>query len=89
MRDDGTFDLNSLREALNVGQPRPVPTLAQTEQNHPLRGGPIPNRTDEQKARDFEVGFLGEQYVSLAAVLSRHVRSVLKVDFCLGVHLAT
>ncbi|EUC28619.1 hypothetical protein COCCADRAFT_30162 [Bipolaris zeicola 26-R-13] len=62
MRDDGTFDLNSLREALNVGQPRPVPTLAQTEQNHPLRGGPIPNRTDEQKARDFEVGFLGEQY---------------------------
>jgi hypothetical protein len=79
MRDDRIFDLNSLSEALNAVEPLPIPTLAQAEQNRPPRAGPIPQRNEEQRARDFEVGFLGEQFVSLAAVLSRQIMSILKL----------
>ncbi|XP_014561632.1 hypothetical protein COCVIDRAFT_11732 [Bipolaris victoriae FI3] len=69
MRDDGTFDLNSLREALNVGQPRPVPTLAQTEKNIlyeadqsrtvPMSRKPVTLRLDSW-ANNMLPGFTGE-----------------------------
>ncbi|USP80364.1 uncharacterized protein yc1106_07638 [Curvularia clavata] len=63
VRDDGIFDLNSLSEALDAVEPLPIPTLAQAKHNRAPRAGPIPQRNEEQRARDFEVGFLGEQFV--------------------------
>jgi hypothetical protein len=63
-RDETVFDMNLLREALDVGGPAHVSNSVQIRSNPRPQAGPLPNRNDEQRARDFEVGFLGEHFVS-------------------------
>jgi hypothetical protein len=62
---DSAFDMSALSRALDTGGLARVQNLVQVDSNSRQRAGPIPNRNDEQRARDFEVGFLGEQFVSL------------------------
>jgi len=66
-RNDGggsAFDMNSLREILEALEPAPVSTPVQVDPRPQRQAGWIPNRNGEEMARDFEVGFLGEQFVS-------------------------
>jgi hypothetical protein len=63
---DSAFDLSALSQALETTGLAPVPESVQVDSSSRQRAGPIPNRNDEQRARDFEVGFLGEQFVSFS-----------------------
>jgi hypothetical protein len=70
LRDpDGAFDMSALSRTLDIVEHAPVPDPVQVNYTAPQRAGPIPNRSEEQRARDFEVGFLGEQFVSFANYL--------------------
>lgn len=60
----GAFDMNPLMESLDATEPAYVSTPVQVNSSRRQRAGPIINRNEEQMARDFEVGFLGEQFVS-------------------------
>jgi hypothetical protein len=60
----GAFDISTLRETLEAAEPALVSTPVQVNSSPRRRAGPIINRSEEQMARDFEVGFLGEQFVS-------------------------
>jgi hypothetical protein len=62
--DGGAFDMSTLREALEAAEPAPVPTLVQVDSSPRRQARMITNRNEEERARDFEVGFLGEQFVS-------------------------
>ncbi|KAH8697486.1 putative heterokaryon incompatibility protein [Talaromyces proteolyticus] len=57
------IDMSTLREALEAAEPTLVSTPIQVNSNPRRWAGPIPNRNEEEMARDFEVGFLGEQFV--------------------------
>ncbi|KAF1960437.1 putative heterokaryon incompatibility protein [Byssothecium circinans] len=59
----GMFDMSTLRETLEAAEPAPISTPVQVNPSPRRRAGPIPNRNEEEMARDFEVGFLGEQFV--------------------------
>jgi hypothetical protein len=61
---DSAFDMSILSRTLEAVQLVPVTESVQVNHGSPRRAGPIPNRNEEQRARDFEVGFLGEQFVS-------------------------
>lgn len=61
----GGFDMSALREALQDAEPAAVLTPVHISFGMRRRGGPISNRNAEERARDFEVGFLGEQFVGL------------------------
>jgi hypothetical protein len=61
---ESAFDMSTLDRALETAEVAPVPNPVQVNSSSLQRAGPIPNRNDEQRARDFEVGFLGEQFVS-------------------------
>jgi hypothetical protein len=61
---DSVFQMSALSRALNTAELAPIPDSVQVNSSSPRRGGPDPNRNDEQKKRDFEVGFLGELFVS-------------------------
>ncbi|EFZ02032.1 hypothetical protein MAA_01614 [Metarhizium robertsii ARSEF 23] len=66
----GAFNLSMLRETLEAAGPAPVSMLVPVDPYRRRRTVLIPNRNDEEMARDFEVGFLGEQFVSaLGAVI--------------------
>jgi hypothetical protein len=67
---DGAFDVSALREALGTVEPTPVSTPVQFNPSPRRRGRLIPNRNEVEMARDFEVGFLGEQFVSLLDMLA-------------------
>jgi hypothetical protein len=70
LRDpDSAFDMSALSRTLDTVELVPVPDPVQVNYTPPRRAGPIPNRSEEQRARDFEVGFLGEQFVSFANYL--------------------
>jgi hypothetical protein len=56
------FEMNTLRETLEASDP--ISTPVQINRSPRRQGGLVPNRNEEQMARDFEVGFLGEQFVS-------------------------
>ena len=60
----GAFDMSTLRETLEAAQSAPVSTPVQVDPSPRRRARPILNRNEEEMARDFEVGFLGEQFVS-------------------------
>jgi hypothetical protein len=83
-RGGGAFDMSTLRETLEAAEPAPVLTPIQVDPSPRRRAGPILNRNEEEMARDFEVGFLGEQFVSH---LESQARS--EVDSRPGIHLAT
>jgi hypothetical protein len=61
---ESAFDMSTLRDTLAAAEPAHVATLVQIDRGPRRRAGPIPNRNEEEMARDFEVGFLGEQFVS-------------------------
>jgi hypothetical protein len=65
----GIFDMNTLRGALEEVSPAlsPTPIGVYLTSNQRVRSNK--DRTEEQRARDFEVGFLGEQFVSAFATL--------------------
>lgn len=63
--NDGTFDMGALRQALGDPGPAIVSTPVQNNSSGSRRVRPSLNRNEEEMARDFEVGFLGEQFVSL------------------------
>jgi hypothetical protein len=81
---DGAFDMSTLRETVEAAEPAPVSTPIQADPSPRRRAGPILNRNKQEMARDFEVGFLGEQFVS-------HIDSLVRseADSCPGIHLAT
>ena len=68
----GSFDMSTLRETLEAAEPTPVSTPIQVNPNPRRRTGPIRNRDKEEMARDFEVGFLGEQFVCPLLSLACH-----------------
>jgi hypothetical protein len=76
--------MRTLRETLEAAEPAPVLTPIQVDPSPRRRAGPILNRNEEEMARDFEVGFLGEQFVSHLDSLARS-----EADSCPGIHLAT
>lgn len=61
---DGAFDMSKLREIFEAVEPAPMSTPIQVSPSLRRRARPILNRNEEEMARDFEVGFLGEQFVS-------------------------
>jgi hypothetical protein len=65
---DSAFDMSALSRTLETAELSPVPDSVQVNSSSRQRTGPIPNRNDEQRARDFEVGFLGEQFVSFPTI---------------------
>lgn len=64
--NDSSFNMSVLRGALEAAEPTPVTIPVRTNRGPRRRAGPIPNRNEEQMARDFEVGFLGELFVSIS-----------------------
>lgn len=62
--DSSAFDMGTLREALGAAESAPVQTSIHVSLSSRRRAGLIPNRNEGEMARDFEVGFLGEQFVS-------------------------
>lgn len=60
----GAFDMSILREALEAAEPAPVSTPVQVNSSRRRQVGPIPNHIKEERARNSEVGFLGELFVS-------------------------
>lgn len=71
----GVFDMNALRETLETPEVARVLNPVQVDPSPRRRGGPIPNRNAEEMARDFEVGFLGEQFVSSSNTALPHLSS--------------
>ncbi|KAH7130730.1 putative heterokaryon incompatibility protein [Dendryphion nanum] len=63
--DNHTFNMSTLREALQAAESASILVTDQIHSNpRPrLRRRPLVNRSEEELARDFEVGFLGEQLV--------------------------
>ncbi|KAF2276420.1 uncharacterized protein EI97DRAFT_458354 [Westerdykella ornata] len=59
----GAFDMSTLRETLEAAEPASLSAPVQVNPSPRRRAGPILSRTEEEMARDFEVGFLGEQFV--------------------------
>ncbi|KAF2262892.1 hypothetical protein CC78DRAFT_605161 [Lojkania enalia] len=57
------FDMSTLRETLEATKPGPMSTPVQIDRSPRRQGGLVPSRNEEEMARDFEVGFLGEQFV--------------------------
>jgi hypothetical protein len=60
----GAFDMSTLSETLEAAAPAPVSPPALVDPSLRRRARPRLNRTNEEIARDFEVGFLGEHFVS-------------------------
>lgn len=58
------FDLNELELALQETDPVLSPVIPMAVRPNHHRIGGISDRTPDQRARDFEVGFLGEYFVS-------------------------
>lgn len=69
----GMFNMSTLREALDVNEPASVSTPIQVNVSPHRRPNPIRNRNEEEVARDFEVGFLGEQFVRPSDSLACHI----------------
>ena len=61
---DGAFDMSAIREILESDERSTMSIPAQVSPSPRRRAAPIPNRNEEGMARDFEVGFLGEQFVN-------------------------
>lgn len=59
----GIFHMSALREALDANEPASVSTPVHIGFSPHRRPNPIRNRNEEEKGRDTEVGFLGEQFV--------------------------
>ncbi|PVH94635.1 putative heterokaryon incompatibility protein [Periconia macrospinosa] len=55
----GIFNMGTMRETLDHASVTP-----QTNNTLRSKSGPIPNRNEDELARDFEVGFLGEQFLT-------------------------
>ena len=83
------FDMDTLRTALDSAEPTIVSTLVPANTSPRRRVGPILNRDKEQTARDFEVGFLGELFVSSLNSLFRHVWPTQETDSRLGIYVIT
>jgi hypothetical protein len=81
--DRSIFDMNALRGALEDTEPTLVTTPLNVHISPTQRAGPDQNRNEEQRARDFEVGFLGEQFVSppLISVLPRDQRLTFSLRY--------
>jgi hypothetical protein len=67
------YDMSTLGEALDADEPAPVSTSVQVNVSPRRRANPIKNRNEEEVARDFEVGFLGEQFVTPSDRLTYHI----------------
>lgn len=61
---DDAFDMSAIRESLEPTERSTISIPAQVNPSPRRRAAPIPNRNEEGIARDFEVGFLGEQFVN-------------------------
>lgn len=61
---DDAFDMNAIRESLEPTERSTISIPAQVNPSPRRRAAPISNRNEEGMARDFEVGFLGEQFVN-------------------------
>ncbi|KAF4973040.1 hypothetical protein F66182_17725, partial [Fusarium sp. NRRL 66182] len=59
----GIFHMSALREALDANEPASVSTPVHIGFSPHRRPNPIRNRNEEEKGRDTEVGFLGEQFL--------------------------
>lgn len=62
---ENAFDMSSLREALETTESTPMSMPANVDPNRRRRARLIPNRNEEERARNLEVGFLGEHFVSV------------------------
>jgi len=71
------FDMSALSETLEAAEPAPVSTPVQVNPSMRRRSGPVTNRNEQEKARDFEVGFLGEQFVSLTCYIQLGYKLIL------------
>lgn len=69
---DGTFDMTAIREILNSTERYTISIPAQVNPSPRRRAATIPNRNEEGMARDFEVGFLGEQFVNALKQFDYH-----------------
>ena len=87
-RGGGAFDMSTLTETLQAAEPGRMSTPIQVYSSPRRRAGLIPNRTEEEMARDFEVGFLGELFVSLGQSGLPHLARS-EADTYPGIHLAT
>jgi hypothetical protein len=61
---DGAFDMSAIREIFESAERSTISIPAPVNPSPRRRAAPIPNRNEEGMARDFEVGFLGEQFVN-------------------------
>ena len=77
------FDLRALGVALEDPQRTP-PSISLNRSQHGYRPRQIPDRNEQERARDFEIGFLGEQFVRDAIYIN--ARKALIVS---GLHTAT
>lgn len=75
----GAFDMSVMRETLRAAERPLASTPIQVSLNTVRRVGPLPSRNEEERARDFEVGFLGEQFVGPMRSLSIRRESSLKL----------
>lgn len=64
---NNVFDMSTIRNTLEVAEPTSVFSSPQVDRSPRRQAGLMPNRSGEEMARDSEVGFLGEQFVSCSS----------------------
>ena len=69
----GMYDMTTMWDALDADDSAPMSAPIQVNVSPRRRANLIKNRNKEEVARDFEVGFLGEQFVSPSDSLACHI----------------